>query len=102
MLSSNEVIKLVSTDGKVICTILGNLYGITLVIDVGTNLGPLDGSCWSSIAEMSEFDLFRMCIPDHYIWEVVVPVTNRYIDGPNMTLKDFYVWLGCHFFKADF
>ena len=51
---------------------------------------------------MSEFDLFRMCFPDNYIWEVVVPITNRYIDGPNMTLKDFYVWLGCHFFMACF
>ena len=36
-----------------------------------------------------------MCFPDNYIWEVVVPMTNRYIDGPNMTLQDFYVWLGC-------
>ena len=51
---------------------------------------------------MSEFDLFRMCFPDNYIWEVVVPTTNRYIDGPNMTLQDFYVWLGCHFFMACF
>ena len=25
---------------------------------------------WSSIAEMSEFDLFRLCFPDNYIWEV--------------------------------
>ena len=27
---------------------------------------------------------------------------NRYIDGPNMTLQDFYVWLGCHLFMAGF
>ena len=43
-----------------------------------------------------------MCFPDNYIWEVVVPMTNRYIDGPNATLQDFYVWLGCHFFMAGF
>ena len=29
-------------------------------------------------------------------------MTNWYIDGPNMTLQDFYVWLGCHFFMAGF
>ena len=46
--------------------------------------------------------MFRVCFPNNYIWEVVVPMTNRYIDGPNMTLKDFYVWLGCHFFMACF
>ena len=57
---------------------------------------------WSLIAEMSEFDLFRMCLPDNYIWEVFVPMNNRYIDGPNMTLQNFYVWLGCHFFIACF
>ena len=51
---------------------------------------------------MSEFDLFRMFFPDNYIWGVVVPMTNRYIDGPNTTLQDFYVWLGCHFFMAYF
>ena len=29
-------------------------------------------------------------------------MTNRYIEGPNMTLQDFYVWLGCHLFMAGF
>ena len=43
-----------------------------------------------------------MCFPDNYIWEVVVPTMNRYIDRPNMTLQDFYVWLSCHFFMAGF
>ena len=57
---------------------------------------------WSSIAEMSEFDIFRMCFPENFIWEVVVPMTNKYIEGPNITLQDFYVWLGCHFFMAGF
>ena len=51
---------------------------------------------------MSEFDLFRMFFPDKYIWEVFVPMANRYIGGPNMNQQDFYVWLGCHFFMAGF
>ena len=29
-------------------------------------------------------------------------MTNKYIEGSNMTLQDFYVWLGCHIFKAGF
>ena len=51
---------------------------------------------------MSGFGLFRMCFPNNYIWEVVILMTKRYIDGPNMTLQDFYVWLGCHLFMACF
>ena len=35
-LGSDEGIKLVSNDGKVLGTILGNLDGITLGLDVGT------------------------------------------------------------------
>ena len=71
-----------------------------------TNISDAEGGwknhSWSLIAEMSEFDLFWMCFPDNYIWEVVVPMTNRYIDGPNMTLQDFYVWMCNHFFMAGF
>ena len=44
MIGYNEGIKLGSTDGKVFGTILGNLYRITLDLDIGTNLGFLDGS----------------------------------------------------------
>ena len=44
MLGSNEFIKLGSTDSKMIVNILGNVYVITLRLDVGTDLGSLDGS----------------------------------------------------------
>ena len=40
----DEGIKLGSTSGKVLVNILGNVYGITPGLDVGTNLGYLDGS----------------------------------------------------------
>ena len=43
-LGSDEGIKLESTYGKVIVTILRNLYGITLRLDIGTELRFLDGS----------------------------------------------------------
>ena len=45
VLGSYEVVKLVSTDGKVPATILGYLDLITLVVDVGIDMGSLDGSC---------------------------------------------------------
>ena len=44
MLGSDEGIKLVSTNGKLLSTIIGNVYGITTGLDVGTELGYLDGS----------------------------------------------------------
>ena len=44
---SDEGIKLVSTDVKVLGTILGNVYGITLEIDVGTYMGSLNGYFYS-------------------------------------------------------
>ena len=44
MLGSDEGIKLVYNDGKVLRTTLGNVDGITLGLDVGSNMGSLDGS----------------------------------------------------------
>ena len=44
MLGSDKGIKLGSNDVKVIVTVLGNVYVITLGIDVGTELVYLDGS----------------------------------------------------------
>ena len=41
---SDEGIKLGSSNGKVICIILGKIDGITLGLDIGTELGSLDGS----------------------------------------------------------
>ena len=43
VLRYDEGIKMGSTDGKVLVTILGNLNVITLGIDVGTDLGYLNG-----------------------------------------------------------
>ena len=46
-----------TTDGKLIGTILGNVYGITLGIDVGTYLVSLDGSIYFS----NDINLY--CLP---------------------------------------
>ena len=42
VLNSDEDIKLGSSDGKVLSTILGYVDGITVVLDVVTDLGSLD------------------------------------------------------------
>ena len=44
VIGSDEGIKLVLSDGKVLVTILANVYGNSLGLDVGTYLGSLDGS----------------------------------------------------------
>ena len=71
-------------------------------LNISDAKGGWKNHSWSSIAEMSEFDLFRMCFPEDFIWDVVIPMTNKYIEGPHITLQDFYVWLGCHFLMALF
>ena len=44
MLGSNEVINLVSLEGKVLDTFFVNVYGIIHGLDVGTKIGCLDVS----------------------------------------------------------
>ena len=45
MIGSDEGINLVCTNGKLIWTIHGNVDGITLEFDVGTEMGSLYWSC---------------------------------------------------------
>ncbi|KAL7537206.1 hypothetical protein ACHAXR_007655, partial [Thalassiosira sp. AJA248-18] len=56
----------------------------------------------SSIKEMDELALFRMCFPEKWVLEAVIPATNKEIEGGPLTLQGFYVHLGCHFFMACF
>ena len=46
---------------------------------------------------MTEFNLFRMAFPEDFIREIVIPSINKYIEGDDMTLQEFHVWLDCHF-----
>ena len=56
---------------------------------------------WDEIAEKSELDLFRMCFPDDFVHEVILPATNVHLFS-RLTIQEFYKWLGCHFFMACF
>ena len=57
---------------------------------------------WQVIAEMDELAQFRMCFPEKWVVEVLIPATNERLEGDAMDLQEFYVFLGCHFFMASF
>ena len=57
---------------------------------------------WTVIQEMKELAQFRMCFPEQWVKEVVIPATNNEINGDPLTLSEFYVYLGCHFFMTCF
>ena len=54
---------------------------------------------WDKIADYDEFTLFMMCFPNEYIYDVVIPTTNKTLAN-ELTWGEFYVWLGCIFFMA--
>jgi len=56
---------------------------------------------WDESAAKSNFKLFRMCMPEKIICEVVIPAANVTLT-PHLTILEFYKWLGCHFFMACF
>ena len=56
---------------------------------------------WSVIREKTFFDTFRMCFPEKYVVEVLLPETNKHL-LTKISLWEFYVFLGCQFFMACF
>ena len=56
---------------------------------------------WDELAAKSEFHLFRMCMPEQFIRDVVLPATNEKLT-PHLSISEFYVWIGCNFFMACF
>ena len=57
---------------------------------------------WPKISEMTELSIFRMALPEQWVRGVLIPATNEEISGEDITLQEFYVYLGCHFFMACF
>ena len=55
---------------------------------------------WPNIYEVMELSLFRMEFPEKWVMNVLIPETKEGISGDGITLKEFYVYLGCHFFMA--
>jgi hypothetical protein len=69
--------------------------------NVGNTKGQFVHHRWDEIVEMDELTLFRMCFPEEYIINIVIPETNKHLTT-KLTLQEFYVWLGCYFFMACF
>jgi hypothetical protein len=46
---------------------------------------------------MDLLSIFRMCMPEEYIKTVIIPETNKNLEGGRLTLSvsEFYKWLGC-------
>ena len=57
---------------------------------------------WPKISEMTELYLFRMSFPEQWVRDFLIPATNEGLLGDAITLQEFYVFLGCHFFMACF
>ena len=51
---------------------------------------------------MTELSLFKIAFPEKWVRGVLIPETNEEIAGDGITLQEFYVFLGCHFFMACF
>ena len=51
---------------------------------------------------MTELSLFRMVFPEQWVRIVLIPATNEEISGDDITLQEFYVYLGFFFFMACF
>ena len=65
-----------------------------------TNLeGRWKAKSWNTVKEMALLSVFRMCMPEQYIKDVVLKETNKHLEE-TLTLSEFYKWLGCRFYMA--
>ena len=67
--------------------------------NINNSKGKFNSHRWEVIAEMNELDLFRMCFPEQFVIEVIIPQTNQNLATP-INLQEYYVWLGCIFYMA--
>ncbi|KAL7462616.1 hypothetical protein ACHAXS_004556 [Conticribra weissflogii] len=71
-------------------------------INVRNIEGSWKSKAWSTIKEMFRFAVFRMCMPEDFLKTVLIPETNKHLEGDKLTLSELYKWLGCRFFQACF
>ena len=55
---------------------------------------------WPKISKMTELSLFTMSFPEKWVKDVLIPATNKETSGEEITLKEFYMYLGYHLFMA--
>ena len=54
---------------------------------------------WNAIKDQTYFDTFRVCFLEKYVVKVFLPETNKHLKK-DLTLQEFYVFLGCQIFMA--
>lgn len=65
------------------------------------NKGTRRNHSWLQVSQMDKLALFRMCFPEEWVIGSLIPATNRELGRmAPLTLSEFYVWLGCHFFMC--
>ena len=57
---------------------------------------------WPKIYDMTELSLFKIVFPVQWVRGVLVTATIEENSGDEITLQDFYVYLGCYLFMACF
>ena len=62
----------------------------------------MEATCLAKLSEMTELSLFRMEFPEQWVRDVLILATNDEISGDDITLQEFYMYSGCHFFMACF
>ena len=55
---------------------------------------------WQVVATLDKFAIFHLNFPEEYILKTIIPATNEEIKDGELTLNEFYTWLGCRFFIA--
>lgn len=53
--------------------------------------GSWKSKAWSTIREMERFAVFRMCMPEEFLKTVVIPETNKHLEGDKLGYVDSWV-----------
>jgi hypothetical protein len=62
--------------------------------------GRWKAKSWNIVKEMDLLSVFRMCMPEKFIKDIVLKETNKHLEE-TLTLSEFYKWLGCRFYMAS-
>ncbi len=71
-------------------------------LNATNSAGSWEGKSWTQIADMDEFSLFCLAFPERYFIDVIILETNKQLPGDNLTLQEFYVWLGLNFLMGAY
>ena len=56
-------------------------------VNVSNTEGRWKDKSWSTIKEMDLLSVFRMCMPEEFIKTVIIPETNKHLEGDRLTFS---------------